>query len=683
MVAEKEAVIDLVTEEVVRLAIRQITTEVSSLLVRISGSPVITEAEDYTVIILGARGELLDTPRSPAYTGSATKAAQSVMAEFGGRLAEGDVLIGNDPHSTGAMHANDFQCVTPIFFDGQCIGFSYLHAHMLDVAGIVPGGWGVGATDCYGEAFRMPFVKYVENGTFNETVQRILGKNSRLPAALLNDIQSMVVAGLAGARQIRDLVTRYGHERYQAITEAFIERTAQAARKRVATLKEGTYEVVDWMEHNGHVNALFEVRAKLTVADAHLHFEFSGVPQTNGLINATDSCLLGYVTSVLSMMLFWDLPVNEGLRRVFSITAARGSVLCAIEPAPVSSAHMDGAEKALTCTSRLVAQAMAASSDPELQQRACAPYAASVSLPVFAGSDDSGNYSVFADMSSISCGGGGSPVADGMDAAGPQAASLMRIPDVESYEAAYPVLYLYRRLARDSGGAGLHRGGTGLEAAWMPWGADHLIGVTNAAGWQVPVPGAQGGYPGGATEQRRVRLDTDEGLPPAIEPSLGDSIEAKAKDVSLGRREVWHMRYPGGGGWGDPLERDPLLVMDDIRLGTVSPAAAFAAYGVVLRDVVPGSHDPGYDVVQTQQRRDALRARRLASAQHHDTQSGQAIRSTRLADALAGNGAWVAPRNDLMLVETFAGDTGRAQAVVYAVQGGKGVALLPADHKVT
>ena len=120
-------------------------------------------------------------------------------------FAEGDVFIGNDPHSTGAMHANDFQAVAPIFLGEHCIGFCYLHAHMLDVGGIVPGSWGVGATDCYGEAFRMPFVKYVEDGIFNETVQRILSKNSRLPAALLNDIQSMVVAALAGAKQIRDL----------------------------------------------------------------------------------------------------------------------------------------------------------------------------------------------------------------------------------------------------------------------------------------------------------------------------------------------------------------------------------------------------------------------------------------------------------------------------------------------
>ena len=666
---------DLITEEVVRLAIRQITTEMSSLLVRISGSPVITEAEDYTVMIFNAKGELLDTPRSPAYTGSACKAVSVVRTEFGaGHLAEGDVFIGNDPHSTGAMHANDFQAVAPIFLGKHCIGFCYLHAHMLDIGGIVPGSWGVGATDCYGEAFRMPFVKYVEAGRFNETVQRILVKNTRLPAALLNDIQSMVVAALAGAKQIRDLAERYERSRFEAITEAFIERTAQAARKRLAALPDGAYQVADWMEHNGHVNELFAVQARLTVAKGHLHFEFTGVPQTNGLINATESTVVGYVTSVLSMMLFWDLPVNEGLRRVFSVSAARGSVLAAVEPAPVSSAHMDGSEKALTCAARLVAQAMSASSDPELQKRACAPYAASVSLCVFAGLDDAGAYNVFADMSSISCGGGGSPIADGMDAAGPQAASLMRIPDVESYEAAYPVLFLYRRLAKDSGGVGLHRGGVGLEAAWTPWGADKLIGITNAAGWQIPVPGAAGGYPGGATEQRRIHGAAGAELPTTIDPSQGDSIEAKAKDIVLRCGEIWYMRYPGGGGWGDPLDRDPDLVVQDVRIGTVSARAAAAAYGVMIRDTTLG-----YDAEATRRQRDEIRATRLRSSQPFGRLT---VRRSQLADALAGNGAYIAPRNDVELVESFDPETGRSREVIYTSDPAVPLTLPPAAHRV-
>ena len=654
---------DIVTEEVVRKAIRQIAVEVSSVLARISGSPVITEADDYTVIIFSGKGELLDSDRSPAYTGSAVTAVRTVMAEFGdGGFAEGDVFLGNDPHSTGAMHANDFQAVTPIFLDGACVGFCYIHAHMLDVAGIVPGGWGVGATDCFGEAFRMPFVKYVEGGQINSSVQRILSKNSRLPDTLLNDIQGMVAASLTGARQLSALVARYGRERYDAIIKAFLDRTEEAARKRLASLPDGTYEVTDWMEHNGHVNDLYEVRGKLTVSRGHLNFAFTGVPQTNGLINATPAGMLGFATSAVAMMLFWDLPMNEGLRRVYSIDAAEGTVICSVEPAPVSSSHMDGSEKILTCTSRLVAQAMAASSDPELQKRACAPFSASVSICVFAGTDREGVYKVFADMTAMACGAGASPIADGLDAGGPQSGSKMCIPDVESYEQAYPVLYLYRRLAKDSGGAGKYRGGVGLEAAWTPWGAKELVGTTNAAAWQIPVPGLAGGYPGGATELRRVRSSSNEPIPATLDPERGDAIEAKATGIELGEGDIWYMRYPGGGGWGDPLEREPEQVVHDVRLGAVSEEAAGAAYGVVLCEA-----DPGYDREATRDRRLEIRAERIATAEG----SGDAlVRRTRLADGLAASGAYVAPRNEVQLVETIEPKSGRALDAVYVAETG-------------
>jgi len=665
---------DIVTEEVVRKAIRQIAVEVSSVLARISGSPVITEADDYTVIIFSAKGELLDTDRSPAYTGSAATAVQTVMAEFGdGDLADGDVFLGNDPHSTGAMHANDFQAVTPVFFEGTCVGFCYIHAHMLDVAGIVPGGWGVGATDCFGEAFRMPFVKYVEGGQINRSVQRILSKNSRLPDTLLNDVQGMVAASLAGARQLSALVARYGRERYDAIIEAFLNRTEEAARKRLASLPDGVYEVTDWMEHNGHVNDLYEVRGKLIVEKGHLNFAFTGVPQTDGLINATPAGMLGFATSAIAMMLFWDLPMNEGLRRVFSIDAAEGTVICSLEPAPVSSSHMDGSEKILTCTSRLVAQAMAASSDPELQKRSCAPYAASVSICVFAGTDRQGVYKVFADMTSMACGAGGSPIADGLDAGGPQSGSKMCIPDVESYEQAYPVLYLYRRLAKDSGGAGKHRGGVGLEAAWTPWGAEELVGITNAAAWQIPVPGLAGGYPGGATELRRVRSASNEPIPAELDPERGDAIEAKATGIRLGEGDVWYMRYPGGGGWGDPLERDPAQVVNDVRLGAVSKEAAAAAYGVVL-----GEADPGYDKDATERLRVEIRAKRIATS---DTGGDVLVRRNRLSDGLAINGAYAAPRDSVELVEFFEAGSGRALDVVYAAEAGTS-ALPVAGRKI-
>ncbi|MBV9840952.1 MAG: hydantoinase B/oxoprolinase family protein [Sphingomonadaceae bacterium] len=645
---------DLVTEEVVRMAIRQITEEMASVLTRISGSPAITEADDFTVLIYSAKGELLDAPRGPVYTGSAGRAMKLFLAEFGdGGFEEGDTFLGNDPFTAGAMHANDVQTITPVFQDGTCIGFCYLHAHMLDVGGIVPGSWGVGATDCFGEAFRVPFVKYVEKGRVNETVKRIIARNTRLPGALLNDLRGMAAAGEAGARQYCALVDRYGRQRFEAILDAIIARSERAGRHRLAALPEGNYEVVDWMEHNGHVNDLYEVRGRLIVADRQLRFEFTGVPQTNGLINSTGSGLVGFLSSAVVMMLLWDLPVNEGVRRVFEVAAAPGTIVCAVEPAPVSSGHMDGSMKILTCTTRLLSQAMERSSDPELRTRACAPYSASASIAVFAGLDRGGTYHVFADMTALATGGGASPVRDGLDAGACQAGTSLRMPDVESYEQAYPVLFLWRALAPDSGGAGLRRGGVGLDAAWTLWGADEMTGITNAASWQIPVPGIAGGYPGGATKIEHVEAGALASAPgqggalptPAALPE-GRSIAAKSNGIHLKQGDVWRQRYPGGAGWGDPLDRAAEDVVADVRMGAVTPAAARDAYGVVLTA-------EGNDAAATGALRTELRAARRAAA------AGDG-RRRMLAEALAQNGAFAFPRADLELVERIDAETARS-----------------------
>ena len=659
---------DLVTEEVVRMAIRQITEEMASVLTRISGSPVITEADDFTVLIFNANGELLDAPRGPVYTGSAGRAMKLFLDEFGdGGFEEGDTFLGNDPFVTGAMHANDVQTITPIFLDGRCIGFCYLHAHMLDVGGIVPGSWGVGATDCFGEAFRVPFVKLLERGKINDTLRRILARNTRLPDALFNDLRGMAAAGEAGARQYRALVDRYGRQRFDAIVAAILTRTENAARRRLASLPDGTYEVTDWMEHNGHVNDLFEVRGKLTVNDAHLSFEFTGVPQTNGLINATGSAMTGLLSSSVVMMLFWDLPVNEGLRKVFSVKAASGTVICAVEPAPVSSGHMDGAMKVLTCTNRLLVMAMANASDPEVCKRACASYASSVSVAVFAGFDKKNAYHVFVDMSALAVGAGASPAKDGLDAGGCQPLTEMRMPDVESYEQAYPILFLWRSLSVDSGGAGQHRGGTGTDVAWTLWGADAMDGITNSASWQVPAPGSAGGYPGSATELQHIeagRLEHAPGdgaaLPPTRVLPEGRQIAAKAAGIHLVKGDVWRMRYPGGGGWGDPLDRAPDQVVADVSKGAVSLKAAREAYGVVLTA-------DGHDASETDRLRAAMRAGRLRNSEH--AEDGVKCRVRNLADALVGNGAFAYRRDDLDLIEEIDGETGNLVSVGHMVSG--------------
>jgi N-methylhydantoinase B len=228
------------------------------------------------------------------------------------------------------------------------------------------------------------------------------------------------------------------------------------------------------------------------------------------------------------------------------------------------------------------------------------------------------------------------------------------------------VLFLWRSLATDSGGAGLHRGGAGLDAAWTVWGADSMVGITNAAAWQIPVPGVKGGYPGGGTEYRRVRkaqlawsgeagepLPSREGLPP------GEPFQAKSTGVDLRIGDVWRQRFPGGGGWGDPLDRSPAAVVADVKQGAVSAHAAREAYGVVL-----GATGDDHDAAATERQREHLRGRRLQSA---PVGQSRLQRRTQLSLALARFGAFVEPRAEAELIETFDGETGAVEDVRHFV----------------
>jgi N-methylhydantoinase B len=310
---------------------------------------------------------------------------------------------------------------------------------------------------------------------------------------------------------------------------------------------------------------------------------------------------------------------------------------------------------------------MADASDPEVRKRACAPYASSVSVAVFAGSDKKNAYHVFVDMSALAVGAGASPAKDGLDAGGCQPLTEMRMPDVESYEQAYPILFLWRSLSVDSGGAGQHRGGTGTDVAWTLWGADAMDGITNSASWQVPAPGSAGGYPGSATELQHIALERLEhapgdgaALPPTRTLPEGRQIAAKAAGIHLVKGDVWRMRYPGGGGWGDPLDRAPDQVVADVSKGTVSPRAAREAYGVVLTV-------DGHDASETDRLRAAMRAGRLRDSEH--AEHGVKRRVRNLADALVGNGAFAYRREDLNLIEEIDGETGNLVSVGHMVSG--------------
>jgi N-methylhydantoinase B len=692
---------DFIAEELLRMSLRRISMEMASTLKRMSGSPIITEADDYTVLLYSPRGELLDCPMGPIYSGPGGMSMQKFLAEFGpDGFADGDVFLANDPFSTGALHANDMQVIVPVFVDQTCVGFAYMHAHVMDVGGIMPGSWGVGATDCFGEAFRLPFVKYSENGKINQMVRKIVAVNTRLPDMVLSDIQSMATAAQVGAARLKELVASHGANRYAALVADMLDRTERAARTRVGLLKPGVHEAVNWIEHNGHRNDLYGMRGRLTVEPGRLLFEFTGDPQTNGFVNATRQAVVAKVAAATAPMLFWDIPMNEGVRRVLEVRSTPGTVVCANEPAAVSAGHVEGGLKLVTVITKLVSAAMRESDDAEIASRAHAAFADSVDMATFAGLDHGGDYHVVFDNTGLSGGTGGGPGVDGLDVGGPLPATAISIPDIESLEADYPIMFLWRRLGRDSGGAGEFRGGVGLDGAWTLTEADTLMGNNVAATWQIPAVGAEGGFPGAATKAEIV-TDIDVAgdwiahgrLPSPDQLPDGRNIEAKAIGIEIRGGQVWRLRTPGGGGWGDPLARDPDAVARDVAIGAVTLAAAAAAYGVVL---APGTLE--VDIAATEALRGQRRAARLEqSAETSSTARPFAAGRDKpcrycgglragclspqpLSETLAGFGAFVQPRDGVELAQSICPDCASLTHVALTVRDP--VPEIPAPDKL-
>lgn len=608
---------DPVTAEVIRMGLEGAVEEMATVMIRTSGSPALTEAQDFSTALFDAQGEHI------AYSGyltlhiaSSLLAVQSLLKEVAiDEMKPGDAWLSNDPHVTGAMHPPDWGLVTPLFHEGDVVGFAWAEAHLLDTGGIAPGGWGVGAHDAYGECMRFPHIKLLDEGKFNTQVEQIIANNVRVPVLVLNDIRSFVAANKVCEARLSEIVGRYGvdeFDRYVAILKDLSERQL---RSRIAEIPNGTWETEDWQEDNSHVNDLFRQHCTLTIHDDWIQFHFTGDPETDGLINGHYGSLLGSVMTSLCQILAWDVPVNAGLLRCVDVTGEEGTVVNCLPPAPVSSAHMDNGMKVSKVATEVLSKAFAGSPNPEIRARASGQFQDSWCASVWHGKDQYGNVSVFLNMDGGGGGGAAQTACDGLDVAATMCQPNNSIPDVEINEQLYPVLFLWRGLYVDSGGPGTSRGGLGLDAAWIPWDTGTYMGTLNAACSAVAPRGTMGGYSPSTCGFWLARdVDVFENyFEKAVVPTRADLMPGaeaqRIKKLGLAVRaegkDVFFYTLGGGSGLGDPLFREPDVVAADVRDGYVSVKQAANAYGVVVDET--GT----LDAAATETRHQEIRTERL------------------------------------------------------------------------
>lgn len=586
---------DPITFQVVRNRLLAITEEMRIALQSVSGSPTVTEATDFFTGLYLPDGSFATMGHQVTHEAAPVGAfIRHLRAKRSVTIEPGDMFVGNDPY-VAALHQNDVQMAGPIFREGELVAWAGVMAHETDVGGMDFASWSPGAREVYQEGLRIPAVKLVDRGRLREDVLELIVTASRLPAALGLDIRAFIATLNVATARLHALMDRHGLEMVGAAMRRMIDETEAQARERLRELPDATVHVRDFLEHDGHADRLYRVDLLMTKAGDELRLDFSGSsPQSPGFINATRSGLHGGVTGGLIPTLGFGLPWNEGLLRPVRIEAPDGLICTAQHPAPVGSATVEtvwvvtnvvchGLNLLLSASERHAARAQAVSSG-------------TMATFNLGGVNQFGERFGLHLLDPLAGGSGAFASRDGIDAGGPPAVPVPGIADVESNEQVAPLLYLYRRLRPDTGGAGLRRGGASAEIAVTVHDVDSAEAIIMTHGAEVPNSvGLYGAAPGAMVCQQFGELDD----------TLQD-LGPKPGRRTMTARDVFAVAWQGGGGWGDPIERNPEAVAHDVRRGVVTPEAAMRVYGVVLVDGRP-------DRDATADRRLAIRAERLGA----------------------------------------------------------------------
>jgi N-methylhydantoinase B len=643
---------DPVTIEIFSKALQNIAHEMGVVMMRASGSPVIAEAVDFSTFIADADGDIVCyAGYISIYLGTARQAVKHILATVPrDQIRPGDMFICNDPFTTGNAHQVDVGVVRPHFYRGELVAWCWAEAHVNDFGGFAPGSMAPMATETYGEALRLPGVKIVDQGQLIDDIWRIIETNIRVPHLVLNDIRCFIAACNRCDDRLQTLIDSYGPEVFTQYVEAAKDLAETAVRERIRQLPNGVHTDTEYEEHNGHTNDIYPIKCTMTVDDDTITMDFTeSSPQTNGFVNCSAAITLGCAVTPALFSLFPDLPINQGTLRPLRVITKPGTICDVQMPAPVSSGHLETGLRLGRLVTRMLANVQANSDNEFVRDHLMAQWQDSWNAGFFYAPDEDGNLVPFPDMNGGSGGGGAQPIADGMDVAGALAQPQNSLPDIEINEFAYPVLYLWRRLAQNSGGPGRYRGGNGLELAWTPWytpgGQEHAM----APCWQFPPAGVFGGYPGStsgfalASGAGADRMLADGHIPASLDELDVpiQRLDGKQFGISVLPGDVFRLMSGGGGGYGDPLERPATDVVDDVRSGKIDRTAAREAYGVV----VAGAGDLDPDATET--RRAAIRSERRS----WPVEGQYTVRRSPAAERLAELGQWCQPRAGVQLVE--------------------------------
>ncbi len=600
---------DPMTFSIIRHRLFRIVDEAVITLKHVSGSAITNEGHDLMVSLYRADGSLLmGGVGFLHHLTSAAEACKSIIRRFAGDIHEGDVFLLNDPY-TAALHTSDIYLVAPIHHEGRLVAWSACFVHVTDIGAVNPGGFAPQAPDIFSEGFSSPGIRLVRGGEICRDVLDTILNMVRSPEMVSLDLRSMIACNNVARDRMQALFRKYGTETVDAACATLIEQSESLFRARLRELPDGTWQSRQYLDVNGHTA---RVVLTMTKTDDRLIFDFTGSdPQSAFSINCTKWASLGGLFAPLFPLLCYDITWNEGVIRPVEMIAPEGSIVNCTRPAPVSVATVGAIQSVNNAACTTIGKMLAASD--RYRDEATAVWHANHFAIFKFGRNQKGGYSIGILTETFAGAGGARSFADGVEIGGEIPNPISRMANVETVEGTFPVRYLFRRRAKDSGGPGQFRGGTGGEMALVAHkapdgGIDYVI---SGKGARHPMSeGLAGGYPGAPNAYVWVHAQSDGTNAPVVATDGLEAIPGDKERVSWGvyplkGRDALYVRWNGGGGWGDPIARDPAAVATDVAAGLVGADAAQAIYGVTL------DPDGGVDTTATEARRAAIRAERL------------------------------------------------------------------------
>jgi N-methylhydantoinase B len=553
--------IDPVTLEVFRNRLDAIAQEMQNTLLKSAVSIMLKEGGDCSCAVFSPNGETIaQAVSNPIHLAAFLPAARHVLARFPlAAMRDGDVFVLNDPYN-GGTHVPDVIVMVPVFHAGRVVALGCSLGHHQDMGGMAPGSMPANATELSQEGFVIPPVRLYTAGELNETFMEILRRNVRTPEQVHGDLMAQVAAGKTAATRIGALIERHGLAMFEAVVPALLDHAERLTRAELAKIPEGNYGFTDYLDGDGiDLGQPLHIVVRLTVRNASVHVDFTGTsPQTKGPANCPPDAVLAPVYYAVHAITGGDIPGNSGAFRPITVTVPEGSLLAPRPPAPVGIRYH---------TLKRVVDALMGALAPVLPDRIpAAPHGSDLCMSW--GGADSATNRAFVYMECTTGGTGATWHGDGVDHMACDIGNSRNIP-AEAAELEFPVRIWANRPRIDSGGAGRHRGGLGVERIVELRRGEVTVSHRSDRHYTPPW-GLQGGRPGARWTTFVLRGDGSREIVPG---RLIFRLREGDRVIGL---------TGGGGGFGDPMHRPPEQVADDVRDGKISLAAARDLYGVEI-----------------------------------------------------------------------------------------------------